>query len=82
VGETRRNRRGQLVANVVSRAVGPSGASRLAARTPARLKASLRTSATRPLLPDDWRARLEDELRPEVDRLRRHTGLAFSSWSL
>jgi hypothetical protein len=82
VGETRRNRRGQLVANVVSRAVGPSGASRLAARTPAWLKAGMRTSAPRPVLPDDWRARLEDELRPDVDRLRRHTGLAFSGWSL
>jgi hypothetical protein len=47
-----------------------------------RVMRTLTSPAERPALDDDLRLALEAELRPEVERLRSWTGLAFSSWSL
>jgi len=81
-GRTRMNRAGQTVSSLLERTLGPRGSHAVRARTPAALKAPFRYEADAPVLPDELRTALADELRDDVARLRAHTGLAFAGWSL
>jgi hypothetical protein len=81
-GRTRMNRAGQTVSSLLERTLGPSRSHALRSRAPAALKSPFRYEVEPPVLPDELRAELEAELRDDVERLRAHTGLAFSGWSL
>jgi hypothetical protein len=78
----RRNRAGRAVLGGLRRALGSERTSAVLARAPAGLKAPFRQAVERPALSEAVRARLEDELRGEVERLRAHTGQAFAGWSV
>ena len=64
------------------RALGPERAHAVVTRAPEPVKARFRRPIERPVPSERTRARLEEQLRPEVERLRAHTGLAFAGWSL
>jgi len=81
-GRTRMNRAGRGVSALLERTLGPRGSQALRARTPAALKSPFRQEVAPPVLTDELRAKLEEELRDDVERLRAHTGLAFSGWSI
>jgi len=55
---------------------------RLPRRVSSRLDPLLTRPAERPVLEAALRGRLEAALRPDVERLRAHTGQAFARWSL
>jgi len=80
-GRVQPNRAGEAMLTVLDRALGPAWAKAVRRRTPQGLKAAFRHEAPRPVLPDEVRAKLEDELRDDVAKLRAHTGLAFAGWT-
>ena len=82
IGRERRTATGRVAVNLLNRALGPQRTSTLARQTPAALKSRFRYSVERPTLSQPLRERLATELRDDVDRLRKHTGLAFAGWSL
>ena len=73
---------GRLVLRGLNAALGPRRASRARELTPPRMRAQFRLPYERPVPSATVRAWLEDELRPEVERLRQHTGLPLADWSL
>jgi hypothetical protein len=75
-------RAGQAVLTVLDRALGPARARALRERAPDGLKAPFRHEAAPPVLPDELRAKLEDEVRDDVAKLRAHTRLAFAGWTV
>ena len=81
-GQTRMNRAGHTVSSLLVRTLGSRRSHALRARAPAALKLPFRYEVEPPVLPDELRAELEEELRGDVERLRAHTGLAFSGWSI
>ena len=82
IGRVGPNRAGEAVLTLLSRALGPARAGALRQRAPRVLKAPFRYESQRPVLSDRLRAELEDELQDDVARLRHHTGLAFSGWTV
>ena len=78
----RTTRTGQRVLRVLHRTLGANAALAVRRAAPAAVKARFRTPYERPVPSPELRARLEDELREDVERLRAHTGLAFSGWSI
>jgi Sulfotransferase domain len=78
----RRSRAGHAILGGLRRTLGSERASAVVARAPARLKEPFRQAVERPVLTEKVRARLEDELRGDVERLRAHTGQSFAGWSL
>jgi hypothetical protein len=76
------NRAGEALLTVLDRALGPAGARALRKRAPDGLKTPFRHEAAPPVLPDELRAKLEDEVRDDVAKLRAHTGLAFAGWTV
>jgi hypothetical protein len=81
-GSIRRNRAGKLVAAGLARTLGRERAGRLRAHVPEPLTRPLTHRLVLPRVEGDLRRRLEEILRPEVDRLRELTGLPFETWSL
>ena len=81
-GRRRQTRAGRAVSSALDRTLGPRAAQALRTRAPAPLKAPFRHEVGAPVLPGPLREELEEELRPEVDRLRAHTGLALAGWSI
>jgi hypothetical protein len=81
-GRTRRNRAGQAVSSLLEHTLGPTRSQALRERAPQALKSPFRHEVEPAVLTDARRAELEEELRPEAERLRAHTGLAFSGWSV
>jgi hypothetical protein len=81
-GRVRPNRAGEAVLTTLDRALGPARAKAVRKRAPGMLKAPFRHETSPPALPDETRAKLEDELRDDVSRLRAHTGLAFPGWTV
>jgi hypothetical protein len=81
-GRTTMNRAGRTVSALIERTLGPARSHALRARAPAVLKSPFRHEAEPHVLPDALRKELEDELRADVERLRGHTGLGFSGWSI
>jgi hypothetical protein len=79
-GRTRRNGPGELVSSVLERTIGGGRARALRERVPEPLKSPFRYEVEPVVLPDAIRKRLEDELHADAERLRAHTGLAFSGW--
>jgi hypothetical protein len=51
-------------------------------RSPSRVRTLLRRSGEAPALTPELRERLENELRPDVERLRARTGQRFAGWSI
>jgi hypothetical protein len=82
VGRVTPNRAGHAVATVLERALGPTRATALRARAPRSLKVLFLHDVALPVLPDAVRARLEEELRDDVAKLRTHTGLALAGWTI
>jgi hypothetical protein len=82
VGRNAPNRAGTAVATLLERTLGQARATAVRGRAPYALKAPFRRHAPRPVLSDAARARLEDELRDDVARLRAHTGLALAGWTV
>ena len=79
---TRPNRIGSIIRTGLERAVGARGARAIAHRVPRPLKAPFRRVADQPAVTPELRERLAEEFRPEVERLRAHTGEAFAGWSV
>jgi hypothetical protein len=79
---TRRTGAGRAVLGGLHRSLGPERTSAILARTPAVLKTPFRRTVDRPAVSEPVRARLERELRDDVERLRAHTGQAFGGWSI
>jgi hypothetical protein len=79
---TRRNRVGRIGIGGLQRTLGPELTARVAGFVPAPLKAAFRKQVGRPVLSERVRARLEDELRDDVERLRAHTRQAFAGWTI
>ncbi len=79
--QRQKTRAGAVVEHVVGQVVGKRSAARLAARAPHFTKVPFTRSYTRPLLDESLRAELVEYLRPDVERLREHTGLALDRWS-
>jgi hypothetical protein len=79
---TRRTGAGRAVLGGLQRSIGSGRTSAVLARTPAVLKAPFRRTVERPVASAAVRARLESELRRDVERLRAHTGQAFAGWSI
>ena len=73
---------GQLVLRALGATLGRRGALAVRQHAPALVRSAFRTPYERPVPAPALRARLEEELRPEVERLRSHTGLAFADWSI
>ena len=78
----RTTRSGQAALRVLRGTLGTRGALAVRRLAPRAVKARFRTPYERPVPSPELRARLEDELRPEVEQLRGHTGLAFAGWSI
>jgi Sulfotransferase domain len=78
----RRTGAGHAVLDGLHRSLGPERTRTILARTPAVLKTPFRRTVERPVVSEAARARLEHELRPDVERLRAHTGEAFAGWSI
>jgi hypothetical protein len=81
-GRTKPTRTGARVSHALDRTLGPARAQVVRERAPRALKSRFRSATALPVLGDDLREELADELRPEVERLRAETGLPFSGWSL
>jgi hypothetical protein len=81
-GRTRRTRAGEAVSTLLERTLGPARSQALRERAPQALKAPFRYELGPTVLSEPLRKVLEEELRDDVERLRAHTGLAFSGWSL
>ena len=81
-GRLRRNRAGDAVSRALEGALGPGRSQALRERVPGALKAPFRQEVEAAILPARLRSELEDELREDADRLRKHTGLAFAGWSI
>jgi hypothetical protein len=79
---TRLARLGRTGLRGLERAVGQERARAVVRRVPAPLKAPFRPVAEKPAVTPELRERLENELRPDVERLRAHTGQRFAGWSL
>jgi hypothetical protein len=77
----RPNAAGRLARTALQRCLTSGGYAGVTSRVPDALKTGFRTSA-RARLSNSTRVWLEDELSPEVERLRRHTGLRFAAWSI
>ncbi|MDX6449031.1 MAG: hypothetical protein QOD08_1494 [Gaiellaceae bacterium] len=75
-------RSGRVLAAALRQTVGPERAQAIKARAPGALKRPFRKKIERPTLDRSTRAELEAELRDDVQELRRHTGLAFSGWTI
>ncbi len=73
---------GQLVLRGLTAALGGQRASVVREHAPTWLRSRFRLPYERPVPSAGLRARLEEELRPEVEQLREHTGLPFSTRSL
>jgi hypothetical protein len=78
----RRTRAGRAVLGGLHRSLGARRTSAVLARTPTVLKRRFRRTVDRPVVTEAIRARLERELRADVERLRAHTGQAFDGWSI
>jgi Sulfotransferase domain len=78
----RTGRTGRIVLRSLDLTLGHRRALAFRARVPAFAKRWFRTPYERPVPSVATRELLEAELRPEVEELRRHTGLAFADWSL
>jgi Sulfotransferase domain len=81
-GRVRPNLAGEAVLTTLDRVVGPALAKGVRERAPRVLKRPFRYESPTPALPGEVRAKLEDELRDDVSRLRAHTGLAFAGWTV
>jgi hypothetical protein len=77
-----RNGRGEHVVRALDRVLGESRSQRLRAAAPTALHRPFSQRVGSAALSRDERARLEDFLRPDAERLRAHTGLPFSDWSV
>jgi Sulfotransferase domain len=82
IGSRRPTHAGRQVSQLTEKVIGRRAAQRLRERAPAALKSRLQVPVGRPEVSSELRAELEHELRPEVERLRTFTGLAFAGWSL
>jgi hypothetical protein len=80
--QTRLTARGRRASTLLDRALGPRFAQSVRVHAPTVLKDRLREPVEESPLPDRLRVELADELRPEAERLRAHTGLAFAGWSV
>ena len=78
----RRTGAGHAVLGGLHRSLGAERTGALLARTPTVLKTPFRRTVERPAVSAAARARLESELREDVERLRAHTGQAFGGWSI
>jgi hypothetical protein len=78
----RTTRTGQLVLRILHQTLGTNAALAVRRAAPAAVTGRFRTRPERPVPSPALRARLEDELREDVERLRAHTGLALSGWSI
>ena len=78
----RRTRAGRAVLGGLHSSLGARRTSAVLARTPTVLKRRFRRTVDRPVVTEAIRARLERELRADVERLRAHTGQAFDGWSI
>jgi hypothetical protein len=81
-GLVRRNPPGAVLAGALDRLVGRERARRLRGLVSDSLKRPFSTRMERPQVTADLRARLEETLGPEVERLRALTGQRFAGWSL
>ncbi|MDX6518794.1 MAG: hypothetical protein QOF50_1640 [Gaiellaceae bacterium] len=79
---TRRNPAGRALLGGLAKTLGPSRTHRLVTSAPGALKAPFRRMLEPPVLGPAARERLEEELAPDTQRLRAHTGLAFGGWTV
>jgi hypothetical protein len=73
---------GQRVLRVLHATLGQRGALAVRRSATSAVRSRFRMPYERPMPGPELRARLEEELGPEVEQLRRHTGLRFPGWSL
>lgn len=81
-GRTKMNRAGRTVSLLIGRTLGARRSQALRSHVPAVLKAPFRYEVKQPVLSNELRSELEEELSGDVERLRAYTGLLFAGWSL